>query len=241
VHDPLGGLEDLDERRIVFIGSAAERIAEDHLRILRFFRFHAWFAAPGFEAEALAAIAAGLDGLDRLSRERVGAEMLKLLAAPDPAAALATMDRIGALARVLPGADAAPLALLVEAEKAEGRAPDPLLRLAALGAEDPAGQLRLARKNAEILERMRAAMAETDLAAAAYWHGAREAWAAALLQGRRGVHDEIATGPAAVFPLKAADLMPRYEGAALGRALKEREAAWVASRFTLTAEQLRKE
>ena len=89
VIDPLDGLSDLLARRVRFVGDPAERIAEDYLRILRFFRIHAWYGDPagGLDADGLAACAALQDGLDQLSRERVGAEMTKLLAAADPAPA----------------------------------------------------------------------------------------------------------------------------------------------------------
>lgn len=239
VSDPLGGLADLHALRVVFIGDASERIAEDHLRILRFFRFHAWFAAPGFNADALAAIADGLDGLDRLSRERVGHEMLKLLAAPDPAPAVATMERVGVLARVLPGANSVTLAPLVEAERAAGRAPDALARLAAMGGEAVAERLRLSRKDAAVLEHINEALGESD-AAAAYYHGERVAWAAALIRGQADAF-AIARGASATFPIRAADLMDRFEGPALGAKLKDLESRWVASGFTLTADQLRKD
>lgn len=91
--DPLDGVEDLQERRIRFIGTAENRIREDYLRSLRYFRFYAWYGdhALGFDPDALAAIAANLEGLATLSKERVGAEMLKLLAAPDPVPSAAAM------------------------------------------------------------------------------------------------------------------------------------------------------
>ena len=91
VLDPLGGLDDLRARRVRFVGDPDNRIAEDYLRILRFFRFHAQYGANGPDAEGLAACAAGADGLARLSAERVTAELRKLLAAPDPAPAVAAM------------------------------------------------------------------------------------------------------------------------------------------------------
>jgi poly(A) polymerase len=89
VIDPLGGLPDALARRLRFVGSAPDRIREDYLRILRFFRFTAWYGDPaeGPDAEGLAACAALADGIDGLSRERIGAEMKKLLSAPDPAPA----------------------------------------------------------------------------------------------------------------------------------------------------------
>nr|MBA3325662.1 CCA tRNA nucleotidyltransferase [Paracoccaceae bacterium] len=115
VVDPLGGLGDLRAGRVRFVGDAAARIAEDYLRILRFFRFHAWYGDPeaGIDAEGLAACAAARDGLTLLSRERIGAELAKLLAAPDPAPAAAAMAASGVLACVLPGADPRALPALV--------------------------------------------------------------------------------------------------------------------------------
>ena len=97
--DPLNGLPDLVRRHVRFIGDAGQRIQEDYLRSLRFFRFTAWYGDPalGIDSEGLAAVAAHLDGLSGLSRERVGAEIKKLLAAPDPSMAVAAMAPIGAV------------------------------------------------------------------------------------------------------------------------------------------------
>ncbi|CAN0587043.1 unnamed protein product, partial [Ectocarpus sp. 12 AP-2014] len=122
VIDPLGGLPDLRARRVRFIGDATDRIREDYLRSLRFFRFHAWYGNPdnGMDSDALAAIASHLDGLESLSRERVGAEMVKLLAARDPAPAVAAMRATGVLGRLLPGADDRALAPLIHLEDVLG-------------------------------------------------------------------------------------------------------------------------
>jgi tRNA nucleotidyltransferase/poly(A) polymerase len=246
--DPVGGLADLQERRLRFIGDATARIREDYLRILRFFRFHAWYAdtLQGFDPEALAAIADTLDGLDRLSRERVGAEMRKLLAAADPAPEAAVMDRLGVLSRVLPGADPAPLAPLVHLEDALALAPDAMRRLAALGGEDPAERLRLS--NAD--DRRRAiiqdsAVEGTAPGEVAWRHGAETARDAALVRAAllgaplpQQMEDAIARGAAATFPVRAADLMPALTGPALGARLARLEAAWIASDFTLDREAL---
>ncbi len=135
VIDPLGGLPDLQARRVRFVGDPETRIREDYLRILRFFRFHAWYGDPegGLDAEGLAACAALSAGIETLSRERLGAEMRKLLSAPDPSR-VAAMAQAGVLLRVLPGADPTALAPLVHLEGA--RAPDWTRRLAVLGGED---------------------------------------------------------------------------------------------------------
>ena len=104
VYDYVGGLDDLAARRVRFIGDPAKRIAEDYLRILRFFRFHAAYGAGGHpDAEGLAACIAGRAGLDQLSRERVRMEMMKLLVAPHAVPTLIAMADSGLLLRVLGG------------------------------------------------------------------------------------------------------------------------------------------
>jgi poly(A) polymerase len=125
VIDPLGGINDLRARRVRFVGDARRRIAEDYLRILRFFRFHAVYGDPthGVDAEGLAACAELAVGIATLSGERIGAEMRKLLGAPNPAPAVAAMAASGVLAQVLPGADIRALAPLVHLE---GDVPPPL-------------------------------------------------------------------------------------------------------------------
>lgn len=242
VVDPLGGLPDLRAGRLRFVGAPADRIAEDALRILRFFRFHAWYGDPraGLDAEALAACAEAADKVDRLSRERVGAETARLLAAPDPAPAVRAMAAHGVLARILPGAEAASLGPVVQGEALAGLGPDWRRRLAALGwrADWPA-RLRLSRGDARALEAIRAALgAGGPLAAAAYRHGPDAARDAALIRaaalGRPPPGDlaaETGRGAAARFPVRAADLA--LEGPALGAALRRLEAAWIASDFSL--------
>ncbi|MEM9737340.1 MAG: CCA tRNA nucleotidyltransferase, partial [Pseudomonadota bacterium] len=149
--DPLGGLPDLTQRRVRFILDAETRIREDALRILRFFRFTAWYGAE-IDAEGLAASAALAALVETLARERIGAEMRKLLAAPDPAPATASMAASGVLARVLPGAEARALGPLVAAEAAAGAPPDWRTRLCALGGEGAVARLRLSKAEARALE-----------------------------------------------------------------------------------------
>jgi len=243
VHDPLGGLPDLHARRVRFVGEAGERIREDYLRILRFFRFHAWYGAAdgGLDPDGLAACAAGAEGLARISRERIGAEMRKLLAAPDPATALGAMAQSGVLAQVLPGAAIDTLfAYLAQEPTAE-----PMARLAALGGEDVAESLRLSRAEQRRLETLTSAAASTaGPAELAYRHGpdaARHALALrAALTGAPPPADPepaIAEGARARFPLRAADLP--HEGKALGEALARAERAWIDSGFTLSRAELR--
>ncbi|GAA6200723.1 CCA tRNA nucleotidyltransferase [Aquicoccus sp. SU-CL01552] len=241
VLDPLGGLPDLRARRVRFIGKAGDRIREDYLRSLRYFRFHAWYGCDdlGFDPEALAAIADNLDGLSRLSRERVGGELLRLLAAPDPAPAVAAMRSTGALGQVLPGADDRALAPLVHLEGQTGTAPDGVRRLAALGGVEAAKTLRLSRTQARVLDRMREAAAGV-MTPAELGYRLKEAAARDALLLRcawsdqpwpEGAEGDIARGAAAQFPVTARDLMPEYNGAALGKRLAELENRWIASGF----------
>lgn len=140
VHDYFGGEDDLGAGRIRFIGEALRRIAEDHLRILRFFRFYARFGKGEPDREALEACSARANDLMALSRERIADELLKLLALPDPAPTLHLMIEHGILRPVLPeiGEDGAErLARLVEREQAAHVAREPLRRLAALLPRDP--------------------------------------------------------------------------------------------------------
>ena len=239
------GLADLSARRLRFIGDAAARIAEDYLRILRFFRFHAWYADPegGMDAEALAACAAGLDGIATLSRERVGSEIKTLLRAPDPAPAVAAMDHTGVLAAVLPGASSRMLTLLTGMEG--GLTPDPVRRLAALGGEGVADRLRLSKAEAKRLALYRDEMAALSAPATlGYLHGAHAARDILVLRGMLceqmpsdAARRAVDVGAEAVFPVKAADLAG-LQGKALGDRLKALEALWIDSAFTLTKSEL---
>jgi len=137
IEDFFGGLDDLAARRVRFIGDARDRIREDHLRILRYFRFQARFGSypPDEESEnACRDLAATLKGL---SRERVGMETMNLLALPDPAPTISRMAELGVLAVILPEAAPDALTALIQHEASEGQPPDALRRLAALLPPDP--------------------------------------------------------------------------------------------------------
>lgn len=245
VVDPLNGLDDLLARRLRFVGIPADRIAEDYLRILRFFRFFAWYGDvdQGMDPDALAAIADGADGLNALSRERVGAEMRKLLAAPDPTFSVAAMRQCGVLARVVPGADDHGLGLLIHLE--DGRAPEPMRRLAILGGT-PEDALRLSRAEARLICDLRDGIGDmSGPGGLGYRLGLDRAIDVILLRAATfetpvdpRAFDLARRGSAAKFPVKAADLMPALKGPALGACLKELEQRWIASDFTLSREDL---
>ena len=248
VVDPLDGLPDLVARRVRFIGTAENRIREDYLRSLRYFRFHAWYgnADLGFDPDALSAIAGNLDGIPSLSRERVGQELVKLLAAPDPAPAIAVMRQIGLLSVILPGSDDRALAPLIHLEA--GMPPDPMRRLAALGGEDPRDALRLSKAQANMVQLLRTeATGPTAPAALAYMYDQSVARNAMLLRSALlemplppMLETELNAGAQAVFPLTAQDLMPDLQGPALGVALKRLKSDWIASGFSLDKDSLLK-
>ena len=126
VYDYVGGLADLEARRVRFIGDPAKRIAEDYLRILRFFRFHAAYGHGHPDPEGLAACIAGRDGLDQLSRERVRMELMKLLLAPHAAPTLTAMTDSGLLVRFIGGVPyLASFGNMVKVEAAIGVPADP--------------------------------------------------------------------------------------------------------------------
>lgn len=243
--DPLNGLPDLRARLLRFVGDPAARIREDYLRILRFFRFHAWYGDPanGIDAEGLAACAAGIDGLAALSRERVGAEMRKLLSAPNPAPSVASMAQSGVLSALLPGTDPRALAPLIHLE--QGIPLRWLRRLAVLGGADLTDALRLSRAEARDLARLHDATGSmltsavlgqklgADLATDAMLSRA------AMLEQPlpQDWQSEVARGAQTRFPITSADL-PNLVGPLLGQELKRLERAWLASDLRLTKADL---
>ncbi|MEO0990636.1 MAG: CCA tRNA nucleotidyltransferase [Pseudomonadota bacterium] len=248
VLDPVGGLPDIMARRVRFIGDADARLSEDRLRALRFFRFHAWYGSgeDGPDPDALAAIADHLDGLSILSKERVRAELLKLLSAPNPAPAVASMEKIGVLARLVPGASGAALGVLVHLESEIEAPPNPIRRLAAICDTRNPVDLRLSRKEARLLSDIRhAAEGTAGAGELAYRMGKDVAMDALLVRAAltgsalpNGWRGSLEEGETAAFPIKAADLQSTYEGPALGERLRMLEDRWIASGFKLSRESL---
>ena len=256
VYDYVGGLADIAARRVRFIGDAHVRITEDYLRILRFFRFHAYFGEGAPDAAGLHACIRTRDGLERLSRERVRMELLKLLLAPRATPALAVMAECGILVTVLGGVPyLASYENVAKVEAAIGAVPEATRRLGALGVAVEEDAERLA-------ERLRLSNAERErIAALEHWWDVtpderagrgllyrlgREAFTDRVLvawaRSRAGAADHawrmLATLPERwsppVFPLKAADMLERgvAKGPELGAALRAAEDAWIASEFT---------
>jgi poly(A) polymerase len=257
IYDYVGGLADIAAQRVRFIGEPSARIAEDYLRILRFFRFHAWYGQGAPDAAGLHACIAARSGLDALSRERVRMELLKLLLAPHATATLAIMAETGILGTVLGGVPLlASFANTIKAEMAIGATPDATRRLGALGvavmedAERLSQRLRLS--NAEF-ERLMALEYWWRVRPAAGEHAARVllyqlgptsftdrvlvAWSRSDGSAADRDWHELATLPerwtAPRFPLKAADFLNRGvpKGREMGAALRAAEQAWIEADF----------
>lgn len=238
IFDYFAGLDDLRGRRVRFIGDARQRIREDHLRILRYFRFQARFGSQPADLDsenACAELAATLKGL---SRERVGMEMMNLLGLPDPSATVARMGELGVLAEVLPEADPAALAGLVAEEARQSVAPDALRRLAALLPADVAlAEQVAARFRLSGAQRKRLALAAArdnaslDARALAYRVGIDAALDRLLLA--RADAAPLKDWEIPVFPLKGGAIVARgvQAGPEVARILQAVEARWVAEGF----------
>lgn len=243
VFDYFGGLGDLATRTLRFIGAPRDRIAEDHLRMLRFFRFHARFGTGDPEPEGLAACAERANDLMALSRERIADEMLKLLALPDPAPTVRLMLDHGLFAPILPEIEAAGvdrLARLTAAETAADTSADPVRRLAALLPDDPdraertGARLKLSRARQRQL-RLAATAIEDDARpqAIAYARSTEGAIDRLLIEGRAADAAALSGWTRPRLPISggaliAAGLSPGPVVAATLQAIEQR---WVAEGF----------
>lgn len=256
VHDPGGGLDDIAARRVVFIGEARARIREDYLRILRFYRFTAWYARA-MDADGHAACVDERAGLQALSRERVWKEWKTLLAAPDPGPMLEAMRAGNVLKEVLPGAlDLNVLLGIIRTDMREALPPDSLLRTAALldADGDRMRAVCTAMKASNVEKARLSALATRPPARAGADVRTRRAHLYRL--GAEAFGDQIRLGLAAgegeadalkadldaaaayerpAMPVRGGDLVRLgvETGPAVSRTLKALEADWIASDFTL--------
>ena len=257
VHDYVGGLADIAVRRVRFIGQASARIAEDYLRVLRFVRFHAAYGVGLPDPEGLQACVAARENLDRLSRERVRMEVIKLLVAAHAVPTLAVMAEAGILGPVLGAVpNLTGVSNMAKLEAACGLAPDPVRRLGALA-------VMIAEDAERLWQRLRLTNAEHDRLASmaeGWWRvapaddaAAREllyrllpegftdrvllAWARSEQGAADPTWRAMVTLPrrwtAPAFPIRAVHLMKRgvAKGRGLGAALAEAERAWIARGF----------
>jgi poly(A) polymerase len=239
VYDWFDGLGDLAARHVRFIGDPYRRIAEDHLRILRFFRFHARFGPDdqaAIDGAALDACTDRANDLMALSRERIAAELLKLLVAPRAVPVIALMVDRGIFRPVLPEiADVGSLVALAAREAAAGIAPDAIRRLAALipaeAAEGIGARLRLSKADRKRLEAARGELGREGARALAYRVGPTTATDRLLLAG--GALDEVQNWTPPRLPLGGGDLVVRgiARGPDVARALRQIETRWIAEGF----------
>ena len=242
VIDDVGGEADIAARRVRFIGEPLQRIAEDHLRILRFFRFHARFGAGAPDAAALDACTARANDLMALSRERIADELLKLLALPDPSPTVALMSERGIFTPILPELledAAARIAALASAEARAGISPDPLRRLSAMLPRDEAPAARVAARlklSKKARKRLAAAAdpgLDLDPRALAYCSGTDTAIDRLLLANRPVDAATILDWPVPRLPVGGGDLVARGvpQGPDVARLLRDLERLWVAAGF----------
>lgn len=261
VFDPCGeGLDDIKAGRLRFVGNAQARIEEDYLRLLRYFRFVAWYGGDGpLDKDALSAARELQGGLRTLSAERIWSELKKLLQAPDPRRAVRIMGQNGILDTLLPEAsNSEGLDLYVALEQRESLKVDPLMRLMAMSAREPLQMMRLT-------TRLKMSKAETarlrgwadDGSTLDPYAQDREKFQLIYKAGKKVVVDRArirAAGEPDViksahwisladlakgwtvpeFPLSGKDLMAAgvKSGPGMGRAMKALEALWVRSGFT---------
>jgi tRNA nucleotidyltransferase/poly(A) polymerase len=257
VYDSVGGVADLEAGRVRFVGDPAARIREDYLRILRLFRFHAWYGQGPLDADALIAVEQEKAGIAKLSGERIAKEMLKLLEAASPVAVLVAMGETGVLAEVLPGApDIMRLKCLASADVSAALPPDGILRLAALLPHDKtvaqavAKRWKLSNAHADRLldladagETVTPYLSTRDVAKLLYKLGperfrdrVRLAWAEApqaFVQWRTFLASAN-EWQRPVFPLSGDDVMAAGvpKGPAVGQVLAEVESWWIENGFT---------
>ena len=253
--DPVGGgYEDALAGRVIFIGDADQRLREDYLRILRFFRFNAWYGAE-MDGDGLAACARQIAGLEGIARERVWKELKKLLAAPRPRQTIEAMGESGVLDAILPEHNGTAILHDLElTEQLTGVQPDAMLRLmallprTALVVQQTQQSLRLSNEETQRLTMWAAdnlpepvGMKARELRATLYWHGKQAVVDRAMLAGA-DVRDLLAAVRAwrrPDFPIGGDDaLAAGLEGPEIGQALSRVARIWVDGDFELEREAL---
>ncbi|PKP83204.1 MAG: CCA tRNA nucleotidyltransferase [Alphaproteobacteria bacterium HGW-Alphaproteobacteria-18] len=253
-----GSIEDALAGRVIFIGEGDQRLIEDYLRILRFYRFNAWYGA-GIDEDGQGACARQREGLRKIAAERIWKELKRTLAAPDPSAALRAMEEAGVLDVILPGATAALLPGLVAVEAANTLPPDPMQRLMVLlprrqrDASEAASALRLSNQEAARLQAWAdpalghvLALGPAARREAFYRFRPQTVLDRALIEAASGgegalaaILQDKASWMRPVFPVTGDDaLAAGLKGPEIGKRLHTLEQAWIASGFRLSREDL---
>ncbi|MCI4644699.1 MAG: CCA tRNA nucleotidyltransferase [Hyphomonadaceae bacterium] len=248
VFDPVGGgVEDALQGRVIFIGDADQRLKEDYLRILRFFRFNAWYGQE-MDADGLAACARQKAGLSKIAAERIWKELEKLLRAPAPYDAVEAMHASGVLGVILPQAQ-----FRESLAVAQARTRDPFIRFVALlprdgeVAKEVAQSLRLSNREAERLKAWATVAVPggklEQLQTLAYHFGKEPLLdlitVSAQDQFYNAARSLFETWEVPVLPVRGQDLLDRgFKGLEIGETLRDLEDKWVESDFTLSRDQL---
>jgi poly(A) polymerase len=262
IFDYATGVEDLIAGRVRFMGDPATRIAEDYLRILRLFRFHAWYGKGQIDADGLRAAIQAKDKLKSLSAERIAKELLRLLQAPSPGPVLRVMAESGILSELLPGVlQLDRLEGLAALDVQQGFAPDAVLRLAALlphskeAADGAADRLRLSNADRARLEqvlggeRIAAELSPQQarqllyrLGEAGFRDGVLLQWAGAPAKAAwKSLWETVRDWQRPRFPLTGRDVMQAglAQGPEVGRVLAALEDWWVEADFSASEDELR--
>ena len=253
-----GSIEDAIAGRVIFIGEGDQRLIEDYLRILRFYRFNAWYGA-GIDEAGQGACTRQRAGLTKIAAERIWKELKRTLAAPDPAPAMLAMEEAGVLKVILPAASAALLPALIAAEAANALRPDPMQRLMALlprrqrEVSEAANALRLSNQEAARLQAWAdpalghvLALGPAPRREAFYRYTPQAVLDRALIEAASGgegtlapLLEDKAHWMRPVFPVGGQDaLAAGLTGPDIGKRLYTLEQAWIASGFRLSREDL---
>ncbi|MDA0362524.1 MAG: CCA tRNA nucleotidyltransferase [Proteobacteria bacterium] len=244
--DPLNSLKDIKSKTVRFINDPNKRILEDNLRILRFFRFYAWYGNlhQGLHSDDLKACRENREKIKSLSKDRVGGELKKLLSAPNPEPALLAMKTVGILEIVLPNANIKKIPSLVILEKEIDI--NWISRMYIIGATIPKGLWSMSKKENNFFTLLETFLAGDETTAhISYLHGRDVAFQVSLLRGAlysiklsNSLEADIERGINALFPITSGDLIPEFNGKELGDKLRALKLTWLKSNFSLTKDEL---
>ena len=246
--DPLNGRHDLRDGIVRFIGNADERIREDYLRMLRYFRMHAYYSKDKetFDDAALDAIKSYAPYAVVLTKERIGKEIRRLLEADDPSRCLIKMEEVGLLQELLPGSSTDAVDQLAKIQSILGKNASPSAWLALMHPRDVAEELRLSRSEERKIKRISRHSASKE-AAAALANKLGADLAIDVVLTRAAIRNEIPESNVvktakraanANFPIAAQDLMPDFAGPELGAELERLRSLWVESEFRMERSEL---
>lgn len=247
IYDDAGGIEDAQAGRLRFIGDPSARLAEDYLRMLRFFRFSARFSKTAPDAAALEAIAQAAQGLARVSAERIGSEIVQLFETAAPLSAVQLMQEAGVAAVIFDQTDIARLTRAIALERVLDRPPHAMMRLAVYSQDHLKDRLRLSNAQAKEIEAIQN-LRTAPVAPVELGHD----WPAPLsgdgLIAMRAFEDrdvsdqdllDLKFGQDSSCPITAKDFAGFYQGPALGAALKKAKRLWLQSKGTMSIDTIR--